>query len=549
MTRKKRLLSLLALGASGAALAACGGSGDDGGGAATAAAGGDGGAPSTTIALDGAPSGDAEVTIGLLTRPDTLDPHETLLDPSLTVLSYAYDHLIAPGPGGRLVPGLAESWKQTPRRVTFTLKDGATCADGSPVTATTVKRNLDDVKDPRVGSALLGLGLPDADYTVAADDRARTVTITLGKPDGLLVQSLQLVPIVCGRGLRDRAMLAERTSGSGPYELVDAMPGERYVLTRRDDYDWGPEGALPTEQLPRRVTIRVVGNPTTMANLLLAGDLDAAGLDGADAARVGARGLAQAALPTAVIFSIPNQSPARPTGDPAVRRALALALPREQLAKVYYNGAGTLSQGVTVPDIACEDDGVAAALPSGGAEAAERLLDEAGWRVGSDGVRVKDGRRLTLVAPQPNDFAGFDAGMELIAMTLRAIGVEVRPKPMDSGALVAAAFGGDWDLMPGFLIGINLPSQLVPFFSGPAPDRGQNFTHGRNAAFERAASSAMAMTGERACARWREAEEALLSAGDLVPVVDVPSRWFAGDGVGFELSWWGPIPTSLQVAG
>ncbi|WP_183345788.1 ABC transporter substrate-binding protein [Conexibacter arvalis] len=549
--RKKRLMSLLAVGASGVALAACGGSSDEGG-STGATTGGDGGEPAaaaTAIALEGTPSGDAELTIGMITRPDSLDPHKTLLDASLAVLSYTYDHLLAPGPGGRLVPGLAESWEETPRQATFTIREGATCSDGSPVTASTVKRNLDDVKDPKVGSALLGLGVPTADYAVTADDRARTVTIRLDEPNGTLVPSLQLVPIICGRGLRDRAMLETRTSGSGPYELTDTVPGERYVLRRRDDYAWGPEGSLPTAELPRTVTIRVVTNPTTMANLLLAGDLDTAVLDGADAERVSDRGLAMAALPTSVIFSIPNQSSDRPTGDPAVRQALALALPREQLAEVYLDGVGTLADGITTPDIACVDDGVAAALPTGGAEEAQRLLDEAGWRAGSDGIRVKDGRRLSLRAPQPNDFAGFDAGMELIVAALKEVGIEVRPQPMDSGALVAAAFGGDWDLLPGFQIGMNLPSQLVPFFSGPAPDRGQNFTNGANAAFEQAARRAIALAGEESCATWREAEEALLAAGDIVPVVEMPTRYFANDGVGFELSWWGPIPTSLQAAG
>ena len=76
----------------------------------------------------------------------------------------------------RSLPGLAESWEETPTSVTYTLKDGITCADGTPLTASTVADNFSFVADPANQSPLLGLYVPPG-ITAEADDAARTVTL------------------------------------------------------------------------------------------------------------------------------------------------------------------------------------------------------------------------------------------------------------------------------------------------------------------------------------------------------------------------------------
>lgn len=543
--RIDRIGSLLAVAASGLVLAACGSSTDGGGtGTAGAAPAGDG---NTTIDAQGPYDAGATFTLALGVKPDSLDPLKSLTDASVTLMHYAYDYLVTVDGDGRLVPGIAESWEERPRQATFTLKDGVTCADGSAVTATTVKRNLDAVKDPKLDAMLLGVVVPNADYRVTADDAARTVTIRMGEPFGLLVPSLQLLPIVCGKGLDDRSLLDQGTSGSGPYVLESAVPGDHYELTRRDGYTWGPDGpTADVDERPATVRVRIVTNPTTAANLMLSGELSAAPLNAADGKRLTQAGIPSARFPSTTAFTFFNQAEGLPGADPAVRRALAMAMPRDPLARVLYNGVGTVADGFLASKMACDDAGTSAAVPSG-ATAAASVLDDAGWTKGSGGIRAKDGTTLRMRIVYANDVAGADAGVELLSAAWKELGVQPVLKPMAADAAIAAAFGGDWDVLPTFEIGLNLPSQLLPFVSGPAPDRGQNFPHVANARYDELSAQAMAQTGEPGCELWNEADRALAEQADVIPLVRVPMIYFAQEGTGMALNSFGPIPTSIRV--
>jgi peptide/nickel transport system substrate-binding protein len=71
----------------------------------------------------------------LLTDPGNLNPLIAQQNTTNEVVSFAYDTLINIDPHGRVVPQLAERWTVSPKRVTYTLRDGVTCADGTPLTA------------------------------------------------------------------------------------------------------------------------------------------------------------------------------------------------------------------------------------------------------------------------------------------------------------------------------------------------------------------------------------------------------------------------------
>ena len=73
---------------------------------------------------------------------------------------FAYETLVYLAPDGEIRAGLAESWEETPTSVTYTLKEGITCGDGSELTATTVAENFSFVADPANQSPLLGVHVP-----------------------------------------------------------------------------------------------------------------------------------------------------------------------------------------------------------------------------------------------------------------------------------------------------------------------------------------------------------------------------------------------------
>src|SRR5262245_66662522 len=101
-----------------------------------------------------AASGSTTIAVG--TDPGSLDPQLTLLASARFVDSFAYDTLVSLTGPGKIASGLAESWKVvSPKRVEFTLHQGITCSDGSKMTASVVKTNLEFVGNPANKSPLL----------------------------------------------------------------------------------------------------------------------------------------------------------------------------------------------------------------------------------------------------------------------------------------------------------------------------------------------------------------------------------------------------------
>ena len=163
--------------------------------------------------------------------PGNLDPHMSVFVATNRVNTFAYDTLVNLGPDGTILPRLAASWEETPTSITYTLNDGITCADGTPLTATTVGDNFSFVADPANQSPLLGVQVP-AGITVEADDAAGTVTLTSPQPVPFFLQSTGAgLFIVCAKGLADRSILASGTDGTGPFVLTDAVPNDHYSFT------------------------------------------------------------------------------------------------------------------------------------------------------------------------------------------------------------------------------------------------------------------------------------------------------------------------------
>ena len=154
------------------------------------------------------------------------------------------------------------------------------------MTATVVKQNLDFVGNPANKSPLLGLFMPIG-ATVTANNGTRTVTVTTNTPQPFMIQGLALVQLVCSKGLANRSILDHGTDGTGPYKLTGAVPGDHYTFSVRKGYTWGPGGATTAVSgLPAKVTVKVVTNETTAANLLLTGGLNVASIGGPDRTRL-----------------------------------------------------------------------------------------------------------------------------------------------------------------------------------------------------------------------------------------------------------------------
>lgn len=487
-------------------------------------------------------------TMSLASDPGNLDPQMGAGSGLFAVTQFAYDALVSVNAEtGEIESALATEWTAEGTQVDLTLAEGITCADGTEVTPTLVADNLNFVADPKNQSPFLGTFIP-VGAKATGDDAAGTVSLALEAPAPFVLNGLASLPIVCPSGLEDRTSLAQATSGTGPYELTEAAPGESYTYQIRDDYTWGPNGATTaTEGMPDTVVIKITENETTAANLLLSGELNAAQVLGPDAKRLEAAGLYAAETPALIGEQWYNQAEGRPTSDPLVRMALTQALDREELQKVLTSGAGGPATTLAaIEPTTCPGDSVSGSSPAFDPDAAGDLLDQAGWTLGDDGTRSKDGTPLELVfLYQNNTGTGGAAASELAVQQWKEIGVQATASAQNETSLTGTIFGGgDWDVT-WVSLNVNAPDQLVPFLSGPAAPNGTNFGAIDNADYSAAVEEASGVLGVEGCDKWLEAESLLIENADIVPFANTIVTTF-GSGAEFETPG-NLVPTSIRM--
>jgi peptide/nickel transport system substrate-binding protein len=478
------------------------------------------------------PSGSAVVSVP--TDPGNLDPQLTLLQAARYVDTYAYDTLVNLTGPGQVASGVAQSWKVvSPKKVEFTLHPNVTCSDGTKMTASVVKQNLDFVGNPANKSPLLGLFMP-VGATVTANNAKRTVVVTTTSPNPFMIQGLALVQLVCSKGLANRSILDHGTDGTGPYQLTGAVPGDHYTFAVRKGYAWGPNGAsTAVNRLPAKVTVKVVTNESTAANLLLTGGLNLASIGGPDRARLNKAKLftvISPAQPNELFF---NENPGHPAANPAVRKALVQALNLDQVGKVATSGLGLKMTQLSLQNFTpCAGNSVAGSVPAYNPSAAKSALGSAG-----------NLKLLYATDAGPS----YPPTAELMQAQLSAAGAKVTLEPQSTADLQSTIFGtGDWDVL---IIGIGVanPSQFESLVSGPTPAHGgANFAGIANAAYKQAVARASRRVGAAGCKYWLDGERALFKTGDVAPLQVTTSGTY-GRKLTFKLGVEGPLPITLRL--
>ncbi|GAB3892130.1 ABC transporter substrate-binding protein [Kibdelosporangium lantanae] len=481
----------------------------------------------------------------LAADPGNLDPYFTSLSLTLQVDRFLYDTLLDVDPTGKLVAGLADTWETTATTAKFTLRKGITCGDGTPLAASAVAADVNFVGDPKNASSRIGLFVP-AGATATADDGSGTVTVTAPTPNPFLDRILGQLQVVCPKGMSDRGTLKQGASGTGMFTVAEAVPGDHYTLTRRPGY-WLPD----QPGLPDKVVLRVVGNESTAVNLLMSGEVNAAAVIGPDQQRLQAQNTFRRDVLAVLGELWFNHRAGQPGADPAVRRALTQAVDLGQLTQVLTSGTGKVAEGLIAPGMSpCDGNTIAGKLPAYDPAAAKSTLDNAGWRPGPDGIRAKDGRKLSMALFYSTELGPtVQPTVELVQKFWSAVGVEVTAKGGAETELsqVVLAGQGSWDVA---LVPLNttLPTELVPFLSGPTAPDGTNFANVQNPAYTAAVRAAMATTGTAGCGKWAEAEQAIAETVDVLPFAN-SNRPYYGRSATFDLSQGSLVPSSIRMLG
>lgn len=446
------------------------------------------------------------------------------------LVPFAYESLVYTTADGEFVPWMAASWTQTPTSITYVLKDGITCADGSAFTAQTAANNIAYQADASHGTFWHGSNIPEG-MTATANGNELTITSPTTNP--FLLSSTGTVEQVCQAGLDDPKSLDDTTNGTALFQLKTANPGKDYVYAKRSGYTWGFDGITSeTKGLPDTIDAKVVTDEATAANLLLSGDLNAAAVAGSDRDRLESAGLTSKGVNNPIGEMLFNERADRPTADPKVRQALVTALDRESVGELVTNGhAEEMTSLVIGNPFLCVAGGPKWKLPATDPTAAGKLLDEAGWTKGADGTRSKDGKPLTIRFLYDAGTPSHGAAAEEVQAEWKEIGVTtdlVAEDPTGWSTDLYQTY--DWDT--GFIqLAPGTPVTLSLFFLGATSENGgYNFMDVQNEQYKAiAAQAATAPDPETACGLWQDAEKELVDRVDIFPLAQTKSpTWFKG---------------------
>ena len=338
------------------------------------------------------------LTVGLLQDVDSLNPFAGIVLEAFEVWGLTYDSLIGYSQDDLTpVPALAESWAESDDGTTWTyqIRDDAVWSDGTPLTAADAAYTLTRIIEGDAEQTNWGSFVDAMTSAEATDDTTLVVTVDRPSP----VMNALTLPILPEHIWTD--VSADETTtfanepliGSGPFTLIEYRPGQFLRFEANDDY-WA--GAPVVDE----VVLRVFGAEDALVQALRKGEVDIVsglssttftsleGVEGITTLAAASTGFEQIGFNTGAATTdgepIGDGHPA--FTDPEFRRALAHAVDRETIAQRLYGGLSELGTTVIPPVYADLHYTPDETFPFD-LDEANRLLDEAGYARGDDGVR------------------------------------------------------------------------------------------------------------------------------------------------------------------
>ncbi|NQX10739.1 ABC transporter substrate-binding protein [Microbacteriaceae bacterium VKM Ac-2855] len=432
------------------ALTACSGSGSAGPGASASA--------STETPQDGG-------RLRLAFWPDNaafacVDPFQVYWIEHRTVIRNFADSLTDQDPEtGEITPWLATDWSinDAGTEYTFNLRDDVTFSDGTKFDATSVKTAFDN--DKATAAAVPGVFgasyIAGYDSTEVVDDD--TVVVTFSTPNAAFLQAtsttnLAILAASSYAQTPEQRCLGEGLIGSGPFTLDSYVPATSLSLTKRDDYAWGSELRAHTgAAYLDGIDVSYVAEDSVRVGQLTSDAIDVAWprnpFTENDQALITASGdtVESRSLPGPASNYYPNTSAGHVLSDPEVRTAVQKALDLESYSSTIYGADYPVVSSIfdtTTPGYEDESE-----LLAHDEEGAAKLLDDAGWTLGDDGYRSKDGQKLTISIP----VSAALPGDQLVQDQLKAVGIDAELNVITAAQRSEVLNSGDYDLIGSYL--------------------------------------------------------------------------------------------------
>ncbi len=352
-----------------------------------------------------------------------------------TATSLIFDRLVEQDADQSFHPHLATSWEETPDGMawTFSLLDGVTFHDDTPFNAAAVQFWIASYEGTENEYLVEAIGSVDV-----IDDL--TVRFNMDRPEPNLLYNLASafmgIPSPTAYAALGDDFGVTAAVGTGPYRLESFEIGLQTVLTRNDDHTWGSD--LSENTGPGHIetfTFREIPDQSTAFLELRTGGIELLLGVPTDFLQIlqAEQNIEIIQMPGTGISYMPINVTAAPFDDIRVRQATGMAIDQDGIVAAVYNGVGAPARNFLIsslPEANVDPDLNVTYNPTRAGE----LLDEAGWMMGGDGVRVRDGERLSVDLFTENS-TEFTRLTQVVQAQLGEIGMEATITVFDSSTI------------------------------------------------------------------------------------------------------------------
>ena len=409
-------------------------------------------APTATKGSTGAAGKGGKLINGRSNDSDSLDPQRTIASASWYIFSNIFDSLIAQNTALEFEPQIAEKYdiSQDGLTYTFNIRDGIKFHDGSTLTAADVKYTFDRATNTAAPAQAVSF-ISALKQTALPDDK--TVVMTLSEPSAPFLANIEvayfgIMPQAAVEAAGDN--FGSKPVGSGPWKFKEWIQGEQITLEPFADYH-NFRSYVENKGAPRADALisRVIPEAQTLLAAFETGEINHLFLPTQEVKNYDKNPdyqvlIAQGGTGVSYIEYAMTKGDGEtydpvfkpPFDDLKVRQAMAYGVDADEIIKGVLAGLSTRNYGMMPTGLFAYDPAIEASGYHFDAAQAQSLLDEAGWTMGADNVRQKDGKKLELTFWAFVD-PSYEKAVQVIQNQLGKIGVKLNLSVLDVGTMLA----------------------------------------------------------------------------------------------------------------
>lgn len=393
-----------------------------------------------------------ELFYGLTNKFDTLDPNVTTFSDVARMAYHIFDPLVWESKAGVFVPGLAERWEVNANatQYTFHLRRDVKFHDGTTFNAEAVKFTFDRIVDPNLKSQSAFSAIGPYDSSVVVDPY--TVVVKFKDPYAPFLSSVAqslLAPVSPDAVKKYGKDFGTHPVGTGAFKFDSYTTDSAVRMVRNPDYRWAP--SLFKTRGPAAldaITYRIIPESSTRLAALKSGEVqviqDVPTQEYQNLQHDNTIQLLQGLMTGSgwtMMINVTNP----PVDDVRVRQALQWGVDKNAMIKACWQGVFKPASSILTAATFGYDPATRSVYPYDPKKAGA-VLDEAGWKMGSGGVRQKGGQDLTLGLYYRADNSDFVAMATFLQSMYAQIGIKIDLHGLSQGGYFSAVRVGQHHL-------------------------------------------------------------------------------------------------------